>query len=452
MTNLPTMWESAQTRIRAKIGDSSFQTWFSHVAISLPDDKTLILETPDEFYKTWIVDHYLDTIRTVLEEEGAGETQVHVQINPDLRPVNVPSPAEATPAPSITRTSSTINKNAAMSLQARFTFDTFVVGNSNRMTHAASVAVANNPAKAYNPLFIYGQSGLGKTHLMQSIANHIIQNQPTVRCLYLSSEQFTNEMIDAIQHKTVTAFHQKYRNNIDVLLIDDIQFIAGKRSTQEAFFHTFNDLHNSHKQIVISSDRPPKEIENLEDRLVTRFCMGLITDVQPPDFETRVAILRKKSALEAVAMPDEVIYFIAEQIKTNIRELEGALNRVRHHAIIMDRPVTVSLAKEILKDMVKETMKTISIEMVQQSVAEHFHMSVNELKSKKRTQAIALPRHIAMYLSRKLTRHSFPEIGNAFGGKDHATVLHAYKKIEESLLKKPEVKYSIEKLTALLNQ
>jgi chromosomal replication initiator protein len=259
-------------------------------------------------------------------------------------------------------------------------------------------------------------------------------------------------MIDAIQHKTVTAFHQKYRNNIDVLLIDDIQFIAGKRSTQEAFFHTFNDLHNSHKQIVISSDRPPKEIENLEDRLVTRFCMGLITDIQPPDFETRVAILRKKSALEEVSMPDDVIYFIAEQIKTNIRELEGALNRVRHHAIIMEKPVTVDLAKSILKDMVKESLKTISIEMVQQSVADYFHLSVNDLKSKKRTQAIALPRHVAMYLSRKLTRHSFPEIGNAFGGKDHATVLHAFKKIEEGIGQKPEIKYSVEKLTAFLNQ
>jgi chromosomal replication initiator protein len=452
MTNLSTIWDSAQTRIKAKIGEVSFQTWFSHVAINLPDENTLILETPDEFFKTWIIDHYFDAVRTALQEEGAGEINLSVQINPDLKTAPIPFPPDTAltvPAP---RANSIARKNGGMALQPRFTFENFVVGNSNRMTHAASVAVANNPAKAYNPLFIYGQSGLGKTHLMQSIANHLFQNQPAIRCLYLSSEQFTNEMIDAIQHKTVTAFHQKYRNNLDVLLIDDIQFIAGKRSTQEAFFHTFNDLHNSHKQIVISSDRPPKEIENLEDRLVTRFCMGLITDIQPPDFETRVAILRKKSALEEVSMPDDVIYFIAEQIKTNIRELEGALNRVRHHAIIMEKPVTVDLAKAILKDMVKESMKTISIEMVQQSVADYFHLSVNDLKSKKRTQAIALPRHVAMYLSRKLTRHSFPEIGNAFGGKDHATVLHAVKKITEDIDRKPEIKFAVEKLTALLNQ
>ena len=452
MTNLSTTWDSAQTRIKAKIGDVSYQTWFSHVAANMPDENTLILETPDEFYKTWIIDHYFESIQTSLQEEGAGEINFSVQINPNLKTAQILVPTNIISSTTAPKNNGILKRYGDMALQPRFTFENFVVGNSNRMTHAASVAVANNPAKAYNPLFIYGQSGLGKTHLMQSIANHVFQNQPNIRCLYLSSEQFTNEMIDAIQHKTVTAFHQKYRNNIDVLLIDDIQFIAGKRSTQEAFFHTFNDLHNSHKQIVISSDRPPKEIENLEDRLVTRFCMGLITDIQPPDFETRVAILRKKSALEEVSMPDDVIYFIAEQIKTNIRELEGALNRVRHHAIIMEKPVNVGLAKDILKDMVKESMKTISIEMVQQSVADYFHLSVNELKSKKRTQAIALPRHVAMYLSRKLTRHSFPEIGNAFGGKDHSTVLHAYKKIEEDINKKTEIKYSVEKLTALLNQ
>ena len=450
MTNLLTVWSSAQAKIKEKIGEHSYQTWFSHLTITSPDEKTLIFETPDEFFKSWIVDHYLDIIQAALGEGGRADANISFQINPKLE---VPAPTEiAEYVPPVTRSDSSFKRSINSKLQSRFTFENFVVGNSNRMTHAASFAVANNPAKAYNPLFIYGQSGLGKTHLMQSIANHISQNQPGVRCLYLSSEQFTNEMIDAIQHKTVTAFHQKYRNNVDVLLVDDIQFIAGKKSTQEAFFHTFNDLHNNHKQIVISSDRPPKEIENLEDRLVTRFAWGLITDVQPPDFETRVAILRKKTELESVTMPDDVIYFIAEQIRTNIRELEGALNRVRHHAMVMDKEVTSDLAKEILKDMLKETMKTVSIEMVQQSVADYFKVSVNDLKSKKRTQNIALPRHIAMYLSRKLTKHSLPEIGNAFGGKDHATVLHAYKKIEEDLTKKSDVKYSMEKLLVILNQ
>ena len=286
---------------------------------------------------------------------------------------------------------------------------------------------------------------------MQAITHQIQQNSPNSTCCYLSSERFTNELIDAIRHRSTSNFRKKYRH-IDVLLIDDIHFLAGKESTQEEFFHTFNTLHNNHKQIIISSDRSPKEISNLEERLSSRFAWGLITDIQPPDFETRVAILRKKIEREPVEVPEEVITFIAEQIKTNIRELEGALIRVLAYSLLEEHPITLDMTKIVLRDMVKETVKIISVEMIQKTVAEFFNITCSELKAKKRSRNILKPRQVAMYLSRRLTALSLPEIGNSFGGKDHTTVMHSLKKIEENLKEDPQLKNEIEKLLTALKQ
>ena len=444
MTNLLQAWQRIQPLIKTKIGDHAYSTWFIHLNVAEQGEFHLILITPDEFFKNWIVENYLAVIQEALLEETRLAVTVEVRIKkellsaPDLAVNPVAHPA--VPA----------KKAQTLNIQSRFTFNNFVVGNSNRMAYAASRAVADNPAKAYNPLFIYGQSGLGKTHLMQSIANHILETNDKT-CAYVSSEQFANELISAIQNKSTGTFRKKFRH-IDVLLIDDIQFISKSPTMQEEFFHTFNDLHNNHKQIIISSDRPPKELSGIEERLVTRFCWGLTTDIQPPDLETRVAILRKKTELEKVKVPDDIIYYVAEQIKTNIRELEGAMIRVVACSLLEEKAVSLDLAKSVLKDMIQGSIKTISIEMIQQVVAEYFKITINDMKSKKRTKNISMPRQIAMYLIRKLTRHSLPEIGNAFGGKDHTTVMHSYKKIEEDINNSVEIKYSIEKISQILNR
>lgn len=446
--SLLTAWQNAQPALRSQIGESSYQSWFSHLKIQADPDQ-LIIEAPDEFFKNWIVDHFLTTIHTTLAEQGSADCQIKVVVN-----ASVPTPAD--PSPAISREiprAENIYRNRAQSLQSRFTFENFVMGSSNQFAFKASQAVAENPAKAYNPLFIYGQSGMGKTHLMQAIANHIIKKNHQMTCAYVTSEQFTNELIEAIKNRTASQFKQKYRK-VDVLLIDDIHFIAGKESTQEEFFHTFNELHNAHKQIVITSDRPAKELAKMEDRLVTRFTWGLTVDIQPPNFETRVAILRKKIEVEDVRahIPDEVIFFIAEQIKTNIRELEGALIRVVACSLLDEKPITFPFAQIVLKDMVKETVKIISLEMILTAVAEYFKVTIAELKSARRNHAIVVPRQIGMYLARKLTRHSLPEIGSAFGGRDHTTVMHSCSKIEKYLDSNKEIRLATDKLMDVLSR
>lgn len=447
--NALTAWSNAQQDIRHKIGESAYQSWFTHLTAFSETDGQLVIAAPDEFFKTWIIDHYFLIIQDALKKYSASEISLDLRIIP---PEEQPKPSAA-PAPHpLVQTNVPFHKKLhGLNLNPRLNFENFVIGSSNQMACGASQAVANNPAKAYNPLFIYGQSGLGKTHLMQAIANHIVRNAPNLQCVYLTSEQFTNELIDSIHQRTTNEFKQKYRH-VDILLIDDIQFIAGKRSTQEEFFHTFNAMYDNHKQIIITSDRPPKEISDLEDRLVTRFLWGLIVDIQPPDFETRVAILRKKIELESVKVPDDVIFFIGEQIKTNIRELEGALIRVVASSMLQEKPITLQLAQLVLKNMLRETSKIISIEMVQQIVCDHFKITVNDLKNNKRTRNFVLPRQIAMYLVRQLSHHSLPEIGKAFGGKDHTTVLYACKKIEDNLCTDPEIKYTVEKLSTILKQ
>jgi chromosomal replication initiator protein len=335
----------------------------------------------------------------------------------------------------------------ASMLNPKYTFDTFVIGAGNRFAHAASLAVAEQPAKAYNPLFIYGGVGLGKTHLMHAIGHYILEHNPRCRVLYLSSEKFTNEFINAIRDNRGEEFRLKYRN-IDILLIDDIQFIAGKEQTQEEFFHTFNALHEAHKQIIISSDRQPKEIPTLEERLRSRFEWGLITDIQPPDLETRVAILRKKAKAENLDIPNEAIMYIANHINTNIRELEGALIRVIAYSSLVNEDITAHLAAQALKDIIPASRpKTITIQDIQQVVGEYFGMKIEDFKARKRTKAIAFPRQVAMYLSRELTDLSLPKIGEAFGGRDHTTVIHAHEKIAQTIESDHELYKIIQNLT-----
>lgn len=439
--NLLDIWQKAQDPIKTAIGSTSYDSWFSNLKVVERNGK-IAVQAPDKFFKDWIVERYGETIERCLKTEG-GTVELEFEVSTEL--LNQPTQEKL----NLLQQHFDPPPKSTAHLNPRFLFDHFVVGPSNRFAFAAAQNVAEFPAKAYNPFFIYGSVGLGKTHLLQAITQEVGRRHPSLKICYLSSEQFTNELINAIRHRSADNFRQKYRH-IDVLLIDDIHFIAGKESTQEEFFHTFNFLHDHRKQIIICSDRPPKEIANLEARLVSRFAWGLITDIQPPDYETRVAILRKKLELEAVSVPDDVVTFIASEIKTNIRELEGALIRVVAYALLEEKPITLHVAKNVLKDMVKESVKTISVEMVQKEVAAFFGLAVSDLKTKKRHKNVILPRQIAMYLARKLTPHSLPEIGGAFGGKDHTTILHAYKKMEAELLKNNELKQIVDRLTFVL--
>jgi chromosomal replication initiator protein len=335
-------------------------------------------------------------------------------------------------------------------LNPKYLFDTFVIGSGNRFAHAASLAVAEAPAKAYNPLFIYGGVGLGKTHLMHAIGHYVLEHKPNAKVVYLSSEKFTNEFINSIRDNKAVEFRNKYRN-VDVLLIDDIQFLAGKESTQEEFFHTFNTLHEESKQIVISSDRPPREIPTLEDRLRSRFEWGLITDITPPDLETRIAILRKKAKAEGLDIPNEVMLYIANQIDTNIRELEGALIRVVAYSSLINKDINADLASEALRDIIPSSKpKVITILEIQRTVGEHFSVKLEDFKAKKRTKSVAFPRQIAMYLSRELTDYSLPKIGEEFGGRDHTTVIHAHEKISKLMQTDLQLQKQMKELNELL--
>ncbi|MDP2940456.1 MAG: chromosomal replication initiator protein DnaA [Candidatus Omnitrophota bacterium] len=434
------IWAKSKNLIQEKIGESAFGSWFSSINAKEKNSHSLILEAPDDFFKNWLVEHYLNLILDSLKTVSGGDIQVEFSVNPAILEKVLQSQSKE---PASTLNDKTIKIE---SLNPRFTFEAFVVGPSNRFAHAASLAVAESPAKAYNPLFIYGGVGLGKTHLMQAVAHHIQHKDPNIKNCYMTSERFTNELIDAIQHRTTAKFRQKYRN-IDCLMIDDIHFIAGKESTQEEFFHTFNVLFDNHKQIIISSDRPPKEIAKLEERLSSRFSWGLITDIQPPDLETRIAILRKKVEREPIKVPDEVLNFIAQEIKSNIRELEGALIRVVAYSLLEEKEVSLGLAQEVLKDLVKESQRKITIDAIQKHVTDFFGVGLQDMKTKRRNKNIVLPRQIAMYLARELTNLSLPEIGAGFGGKDHTTVLHSWNKIKNGLNKDAQLKDCVEKIT-----
>ena len=430
-------WEAILSIIELETSSVSFNTWFKETELLNIEDTTLVVSVKNEFTKEILNTRYLElirnsalqvlnkefTIKFVLPNEKNNFDQKTLKKTEQLQdPLNYPS-----------------------NLNPRYVFDSFVVGNSNRMAHAAALAVAEAPARAYNPLFLYGGVGLGKTHLMHSIAHYILDQNPNAKIIYASSEKFTNELINSIRDDKNESFRNKYRN-IDVLLIDDIQFITGKERTQEEFFHTFNALYEANKQIIISSDRPPKEIETLEERLRSRFEWGLIADIQSPDLETRIAILRKKAEIENLSVPEDVLLFIAKTVISNIRELEGALNRILAFSSLTNKPITVELANEALKDLIsKDKPKVITAEYILDVVANYFQLKPEELKSSKRTRNIAYPRQIAMYLCRKLTDLSLPKIGEKFGGRDHTTIIHGFDKISR------ELQTDIE-LTQMLNE
>jgi len=445
MTDILKIWEGVGEYLEGKLGKATCETWIAPLKPNIENDRLVSIEAPDTFFRDWIEKHYQAQIEEALKQFLG--PQVQLSIVCALQNKNQPAQVETKiirPRPA--------EPADGLQLNPRYTFDNFVVGPANRHAHAYAVAVANSPAKAYNPLFIYGGVGLGKTHLMQAICQQIkTSSQVRLKICYLPSEKFTNELIDAIQHKSTPAFRQKYRN-VDVLVIDDIHFIAGKESTQEEFFHTFNTLYDAHKQIIISSDRPPKEIVNLQDRLVSRFGWGLTTDIQPPDLETRVAILKKKIERESVAIPDDVIFFIAQLIKTNIRELEGALVRTIAYSLLEEKPITLELTKEVLKDLLKEPKKLITVDFILRCVAEEFGVTLQDLKTKRRNKNIVLPRQIAMFVSRELTDLSLPEIGEFFGGKDHTTVLYSYNKVKGDLIKSEGLKEKVERIIHTIQQ
>lgn len=425
MTNLETVWEKTLESISNLLSKPSFETWFKPTKPISKDGNILTIEVPNDFAREWLESRYAplltSTVRDLIEEE------VELRFVTPEKNESVKSGA-STPQPI-----------QPSSLNPKYTFESFVVGESNRFAHAASLAVAEAPGKAYNPLFIYGGVGLGKTHLMQAIGHFVLKNHPDYRVVYVSSEKFTNELINAIRFNRTPQFRDTYRN-IEVLLVDDIQFFAGKESTQEEFFHTFNALYESGRQIVISSDRPPKEIPTLEDRLRSRFEWGLITDIQAPDLETRIAILRKKAEIEGWHLPNDVIVNIADQINSNIRELEGALIRIIAFASFHNKQITLDLANEVLKDVISSSKsQRVTIPLIQQVVAEYFNIEIEDLKAQRRTKNITFPRQIAMYIIRELTDYSLPKIGEEFGGRDHTTVLHAYEKIQNSIKEDPEV-------------
>ncbi len=435
------LWKKICSILSRELSERSFKTWFEPISLLGVSSEALTLSVPDQYYGKWLEDHYQNLILSSVEEVVGHPLRVAYQ---------VVEPPKAPPSLPISAPSKERDETLA-GLNQKYTFDDFVIGPGNRFAHAASVAVSESPAKQYNPLFIYGPTGLGKTHLLQSIAHEMKRRHPEFKILYISSEKFTNQLITAIQTKSTPQFRARYRT-LDLLLIDDVHFIAEKDSTQEEFFNTFNALYDAHKQIVVTSDRPPREIPGLEERLVSRFGWGLVTDIQPPDFETRVAILKKKMERETVVVPDDVSYFIAGKIKSNIRELEGALIRVVAYCTLTNSKIDVLLAQEILKDSFKEESQKFTIEGIQKVVADYFNVKVSDLRAKKRTVSIVRPRQIAMYLVRELTTHSFPEIGEYFGGKDHTTVLHSCNKIAGERDKDVSVRSLLEKLTVLLKK
>lgn len=447
MEHLDELWNKVLARVEQQISKPSFETWLKSTKLLSYKGTNVTIAAPNSFAREWLENHYVHLIAGILSELTGEDLYIKfvVQKDQDNEDFDIPAPVIQT------KTAEPSEGPHSM-LNPKYTFDTFVIGSGNRFAHAASLAVAEAPAKAYNPFFIYGGVGLGKTHLMHAIGHYVLEHNPNAKVVYLSSEKFTNEFINSIRDNKAEEFRNKYRN-VDVLLIDDIQFLAGKESTQEEFFHTFNTLHTESKQIVISSDRPPKEIPTLEDRLRSRFEWGLITDITPPDLETRIAILRKKAKADGLDIPNEVMHYIANQIDTNIRELEGALIRVVAYSSLVNQDITVELAQEALKDIMPNSKpKSVTIQDIQKVVGEHYNIRLEDFSSKKRTKSIAFPRQVAMYLSRELTDFSLPKIGEEFGGRDHTTVIHAHEKIEKMLKEDKQLQEEIKQIQSMLGK
>lgn len=441
LENIHELWNATLDQMKEKISKPSFETWLKATKAHSLDEDTLTIIAPNEFARDWLENQYQTLIKETLVEVTGSELKTKFII-PETKEESLEDVKLSSKVPD----TKDGEESPTSMLNSKYTFDTFVIGSGNRFAHAASLAVAEAPAKAYNPLFIYGGVGLGKTHLMHAIGHYVLDHNPNAKVVYITSEKFTNEFINSIRDNKAVNFRNKYRN-VDVLLIDDIQFLAGKEQTQEEFFHTFNTLHEESKQIVISSDRPPKEIPTLEDRLRSRFEWGLITDITPPDLETRIAILRKKAKAEGLDIPNEVMLYIANQIDTNIRELEGALIRVVAYSSLINRDINASLAAEALKDIIpNQKPKVITIEDIQEAVAERFNIRLEDFPAKKRTKSVAFPRQIAMYLSRELTDFSLPKIGEEFGGRDHTTVIHAHEKITNMLDKDQQLQQELDEI------
>jgi len=447
-SRLHEIWQLTLSELSKDLNKPSFETWFNLTKPVSFENGCLVIEVPNDFTKEWFESRYRNQIVKALKEVTEVDNRVSFIISSDFhdkKETDLPenyfyNNSDFKPQQN---TDDNLKNKYISNFNPRYTFETFVVGMCNRLSHAASLAVAESPARSYNPLFIYGGVGLGKTHLLHAIGQYTLINHGFSRVFYFSSEKFTNEFINAIRDNKTLEFRNKYRN-MDVLLIDDVQFLAGKEQTQEEFFHTFNTLHDNNKQIIISSDRPPKEIPTLEDRLRSRFEWGLITDLQPPDLETRSAILKKKALSDSIDIPDQVIEYIAGKITTNIRELEGALIRIVAYASLSNTPVTLELTESALQDIIFARKKNITVDTIINATAENFNIKPEELLSKKRTQDIAMTRQTAMYLCRMLTDLSLPKIGEEFGGRDHTTVLHAFKKIDSIISKNSDFKHRLE--------
>ncbi len=445
------LWADVSDRLRQALNDSTYSTWFGEVEGSELDDDAFVIGVPNDFTREWIEGHFLDLIRATVRDAGGAERRVAFEVVPrePAPPANVttipsavrPLPLEVTP------------RSEIAGINPKYTFDSFVIGSSNRFAHAAALAVAEAPAQAYNPLFIYGHTGLGKTHLLHAIANFVTDHGGGLTCRYVTSETFMNDFINSLRDKRIEGFKQRYRT-YDVLLIDDVQFFEHKERIQEEFFHTFNSLYEAGRQIVMSSDRPPRDISTLEERLRSRFEWGLITDIQPPDLETRIAILRKKVKNDQIEIRDpELLTFIASRVSTNIRELEGALTRVVAFASLTGRALSVDLAQDVLKDVFPQGESAqISIERIQELVCERFGVTHDELTGDRRSQNIVYPRQVAMYLARELTDSSLPKIGKEFGGRDHTTVIHATSKIARLIREDRSVYNLVQELTARVRQ
>jgi chromosomal replication initiator protein len=434
------LWTEVAGRLKGALNDSTYRTWFGEVEGMEVTDDTFVLAVPNDFTREWIESHFLELIRAALRDATGHQRRVQLTV------------AEIGAAPD-TASAPAAQRIGESGLNTKYTFDLFVIGSSNRFAHAAALAVAEAPAQAYNPLFIYGSTGLGKTHLLQAIAQYVMEHPGNMSVRYVTSESFVNDFINSLRDKRIEGFKQRYRN-YDLLLIDDVQFFEGKERFQEEFFHTFNTLYEAGSQIVLSSDRPPKEIATLEARLRSRFEWGLITDIQPPDLETRIAILRKKVKTDGIHIADpQLLTFIAGRISTNIRELEGALTRVVAFASLTGRPMTADLAQDVLKDVFPQgEVAQVTIERIQEVVCERFSMTLEELCSHKRSQNIVYPRQVAMYLSRELTDSSLPKIGKHFGDRDHTTVLHANGKIANMIRADRTVYNLVQELTARVKQ
>jgi chromosomal replication initiator protein len=422
------LWDAVLARIETKVNRHSFYTWFKPTSFLAEDPVSVTVRVPNALFKDWLTKHYASVIAEAMSDLERGGVAVNFVAEPQADASGIALSAdealvfEASPPP--------VTGPGPAGLNPRYTFDTFIVGSSNQFAHAACRAVAEAPSRSYNPLFIYGGVGLGKTHLMHAVGQYVLQHDLNLKLTYISSERFMNEMINALRYDRVLDFRERYRT-VDVLLVDDIQFLAGKEGTQTEFFHTFNALYDSQKQIVLSSDCPPHEIPSLEERLRSRFEWGLIADIQPPDLETKVAILKKKAETEAVPLPDNVAMYIAGKIKSNIRELEGSLIRLIAYASLTGQEITLPLAQDVLRNILDHEEKAITIEIIQKFVAEYYNLKLTDLKSRNNSKSVAMPRQIAMYLCKSLTHASLPEIGRSFGGKHHSTVIHSIRKVEE---------------------